>query len=80
MQHVLHDRQNLLALMAGKIASLSPLDVLTRGYTITLDAHTGEAVRSPRQLHVGQQILTRFAVGIAKSRIEATDAVATEPG
>lgn len=73
IQRVLRDRQNRLAMMAGKIQSLSPLDVLARGYTITQDVATGEVVRSTRQLRVGQQILTRFASGTATSRIEATD-------
>jgi exodeoxyribonuclease VII large subunit len=68
---LLRDRQNRLAMMAGKIESLSPLEVLARGYTITQDAKSGEVVRTPRQLRVGQSILTRFGTGEAISKVES---------
>jgi exodeoxyribonuclease VII large subunit len=68
---LLRDRQNRLAMMAGKIESLSPLEVLARGYTITQDAKSGEVVRTPRQLRIGQSILTRFGTGSAISKVES---------
>jgi exodeoxyribonuclease VII large subunit len=71
VQRILRDRQNRLAMMAGKIESLSPLEVLARGYTITQDARSGIVIRSPSQLHVGQLMVTRFATGEAASKVES---------
>jgi exodeoxyribonuclease VII large subunit len=68
---LLRDRQNRLAMMTGKIESLSPLEVLARGYTITQDAKSGDVVRTPRQLRIGQSILTRFGTGSAISKVES---------
>ena len=69
----LRDGQSRLALMAGKIESLSPLEVLGRGYTITRDAESGAVIRSSNQLHVGQSIVTRFATGEAFSKVDSID-------
>jgi exodeoxyribonuclease VII large subunit len=71
MRRLVRDRENQLAMLAGKIASLSPLEVLARGYTITQDATSGAVVRTTRQLRVGQSIVTRFAAGEAVSKIES---------
>jgi exodeoxyribonuclease VII large subunit len=72
---LLRDRQHRLATMAGKIESLSPLDVLARGYTITQDAQSGAVVRAADQLRIGQSIVTRFAAGEAESKVVSIDAV-----
>jgi exodeoxyribonuclease VII large subunit len=71
IQRLVRDRQNRLATIAGKIESLSPLEVLARGYTITQDAASGKVVRTARQLQVGQTIVTRFAAGEALSKVES---------
>jgi exodeoxyribonuclease VII large subunit len=65
------ERASRLATIAGKMESLSPLAVLSRGYTITTDARTGTAVRAADQLRVGQSIVTRFASGEAVSKVES---------
>jgi exodeoxyribonuclease VII large subunit len=71
MRRLVRDRENQLAMLAGKIASLSPLEVLARGYTITQDATSGAVVRTTEQLRVGQSIVTRFAAGEAVSKVES---------
>jgi exodeoxyribonuclease VII large subunit len=71
MRRLLRDRQNQLAMIAGKIASLSPLEVLARGYTITRDYNSGDVIRSTGQLRTGQSIVTRFATGEAVSKVES---------
>ena len=43
---------------------------LERGYTLTLTA-AGELVRSAGALPVGSELVTRFADGTARSRIES---------
>jgi exodeoxyribonuclease VII large subunit len=73
IQKIVRERQNRLALIAGKVESLSPLQVLARGYTITQDAQSGEVVRSARRLQVGQSVVTRFAAGSAISKVESIE-------
>jgi exodeoxyribonuclease VII large subunit len=75
VQRILRDRQNQLAMVTGKIKSLSPLAVLARGYTITQIAPSGDVVRSSSQLRVGQSIVTRFAAGAAVSSVESIETV-----
>jgi exodeoxyribonuclease VII large subunit len=70
IRRLVNDRRNRLAMIAGKIESLSPLEVLARGYTITQDAASGAVIRTARQLRVGQTIVTRFAAGEAVSNVE----------
>jgi exodeoxyribonuclease VII large subunit len=70
-RRLVRDRENRLATLAGKIQSLSPLEVLARGYTITQGASSGAVVREARQLRVGQLIVTRFAAGEATSKVES---------
>jgi exodeoxyribonuclease VII large subunit len=70
MRRMLRNYAGELATLAGKIESLSPLAVLSRGYTITQDARSRIAVRSANQLRVGQSVVTRFATGEAISTVE----------
>ena len=59
--------------MAGRLESLSPLNVLARGYSLTTAAEDGQVVRDADQLTEGQKIVTRFAKGQATSRVEHLD-------
>lgn len=67
---LVQDRESRLALLAGKIESLSPLAVLARGYTITQDVKTHQVVRSADGLRAGEVIATRFVDGEVLSRVE----------
>jgi exodeoxyribonuclease VII large subunit len=73
VRRIAGDRKNRLAMLAGKIESLSPLQVLARGYTITQDAKSGKVVRNASELRVGQSIVTRFTAGAASSKVESLD-------
>ena len=73
VRRLLRDHEARLAMMAGKIESLSPLEVLARGYTITADAKTGGVIRSAKELRIGQSIATRFSTGEAISKVEAIE-------
>jgi exodeoxyribonuclease VII large subunit len=73
MRRLMRHYAGELATIAGKIESLSPLAVLARGYTITQDAKSRVAVRSTKQLRIGQSIVTRFANGEATSKIESIE-------
>jgi exodeoxyribonuclease VII large subunit len=57
-------------LLAAQIESLSPLAVLTRGYSMTWRRADGQLVRSAAQLQPGDELLTRFHQGQATSRVE----------
>jgi exodeoxyribonuclease VII large subunit len=56
--------------LAGRLDSLSPLAVLSRGYSLTQRAADGRVIRDARQLSVGDELNTRFARGRAASRVE----------
>jgi exodeoxyribonuclease VII large subunit len=64
------DTRSRLALVSGKLEALSPLGVLGRGYSVTLDHRSGKLVTDAKQLRPGQQIETRFAAGTAVSTVE----------
>jgi exodeoxyribonuclease VII large subunit len=59
----LQSRRQTLASTAARLALLSPLNVLARGYSITLDAASGQIIRHPRQVTPGQTLRTRFQTG-----------------
>src|SRR5262245_9259118 len=73
IHRMLREYEGRLATMAGKVDSLSPLAVLARGYTITQDAQTGNAIRSANRLRNGQSIVTLFGDGKAVSKVESID-------
>jgi exodeoxyribonuclease VII large subunit len=70
MKHELARRQGELETLAGKLESLSPLGVLSRGYSVTQRAETGELARDAGQLQPGERIETRLARGRVVSRVE----------
>ena len=65
---VTHDVQaHRLDRTIAKLELLSPLSVLERGYSITLDAQTGQVLRDATGLQSGRRLLTRFHRGEAGS-------------
>lgn len=63
-------KRDRLSAIAGKLDSLSPVGVLSRGYSITQKEDTGEVVRNANNVMVGERLVTRFADGRATSRVE----------
>ncbi|MFO0935060.1 MAG: exodeoxyribonuclease VII large subunit [Gemmataceae bacterium] len=59
-----------LASVAGRLDGLSPLNVLTRGYSLT--TKQGAVIREAQSLSVGDEIITRLAKGEAVSTVTAT--------
>lgn len=59
-----------LASLVDRLESLSPLAVLTRGYSVTLRADTRSVVRDAATLAIGDQITTRLMTGTVISRVE----------
>lgn len=56
--------------LASRLGLLGPEQVLARGYTITMDATTGEILRDAKQLKSGQLLRTRLKTGTVESRVE----------
>lgn len=59
-----------LTALAGRLAALSPLHVLARGYTVTRRLADGSLVRDAAVLQPGERILTQCARGMATSVVE----------
>lgn len=57
--------------LAARLESLSPLNVLTRGYSLT-QTQEGNLVRSASEVQTGDVLVTRVAAGSIRSRVEAT--------
>ena len=67
---VMHDARNRLATAGARLRLLGPEQVLGRGYSITMDAATGEILRQARDVRPGQKLRTRLHHGIVSSRAE----------
>jgi exodeoxyribonuclease VII large subunit len=61
-------RRQALAAAAGKLESLSPLAVLSRGYALVRDAH-GHVVRVPADVQIGDPVRIRLAAGGLGARV-----------
>jgi exodeoxyribonuclease VII large subunit len=69
---LLVDRRLHLTRLAASLDALSPLAVLARGYSLTLNHEDHSVIRSPDQVQPGQLIITRLAHGQITSRVEST--------
>ena len=69
-KHRLQIEQGKLAGWSGKLESLSPLGVLSRGYSVTQRADDGTLVREAEQVAAGDLIRTRLRKGEITSRVE----------
>lgn len=68
-----HARERL-SWLAARAESLSPLAVLSRGYSITERAADGTPIRSAGDVQVGDLIITRYNAGRTTSRVEQVSA------
>ena len=66
---VIRDKTNELRLLSGKINALSPLAVLSRGYSIT--EKDGNVVFSAKEIAVGDEVSLRFKDGVANATINS---------
>jgi len=72
-EHRLAMEAERVSRLAGKLESLSPLQVLKRGYSLTERAEDGQLVTDAGTLTIGDLIKTRFAAGSAISRVEKAE-------
>lgn len=61
--------KNKLAVFAGKMDSLSPLKVLSRGYSVVADQY-GKSVKSIKNISVGETVKIKFSDGVAKAEVK----------
>jgi exodeoxyribonuclease VII large subunit len=66
----LKEERAALKTLSGRLGLLSPLNVLSRGYSITSDADTGRILRNARDVQPGQKIQTRLKTGTVRSVVE----------
>ncbi len=67
--HLMELKKSEFAAIVGKLETLSPLNVLQRGYSIT--AKDGKVVKTTKVLQKGDYLETKFSKGIAKSIVES---------
>jgi exodeoxyribonuclease VII large subunit len=68
-ERLLQVRQRIVS-VAAHLESLSPLGILSRGYSLTTRLADGRLIDDASSLSPGDQIRTRFARGEAVSRVE----------
>jgi exonuclease VII large subunit len=57
--------------IAERVRLLDPVSTMARGWSITRTVD-GRTVRAAHELHPGDEIVTTFATGTARSRVEET--------
>ena len=72
--HALNTEREKLSGIAGKLESLSPLNVLKRGYTITTRLEDNKSLREVEGLNKGNKIKTNFSKGSVISTILSIEA------
>jgi exodeoxyribonuclease VII large subunit len=77
LRHAIRNRQHsardCLTGLAGRLESLSPVAVLSRGYSMTEHARNGQLVTNAAELVIGDLLKTRFGKGQAISRVEEVE-------
>jgi len=71
MEHRVTQARQTAAGLSARLESLSPLGVLSRGYTLTTRLD-GRLIAAAEELAIGELIQTRFAHGQAISRVESS--------
>ena len=66
-------QQGRLDHLRHQLAAFSPEAVLARGYSITVDAETGHAVRSATETAVDRRLRIRLATGRLGARVEQVE-------
>jgi len=65
-------RKDRLAAAEARLRLLGPVQVLARGYSITMDAASGKILRDAAEVKAGQKLKTRLKSGEILSRAEGT--------
>jgi exodeoxyribonuclease VII large subunit len=68
--HQVQMRRVRLEALEARLRLLGPAQVLSRGYSITTDAATGQVLRQADQVQAGQRLKTRLKTGTVFSKVE----------
>jgi exodeoxyribonuclease VII large subunit len=69
-RHRLGEATTRFDALASRLRLLGPEQVLARGYSITMDAASGQVIREAKQAKGGQRLRTRLQSGEIQSRVE----------
>lgn len=69
-RHRLANFRNRFATLEARLRLLGPEQVLARGYSITMDAATGEILRDAKRVKADQRLRTRLKSGELRSTVE----------
>lgn len=67
--HSLKQRREQLRQIERRLNALGPQQVLSRGYSITMDAKTGKILKDAKQAKAGQKLKTRLKAGEVISKV-----------
>jgi exodeoxyribonuclease VII large subunit len=70
--HNLKLRREALRQLEKRLNSLGPEQVLSRGYSITMDAASGKVLRDAAKVKAGQKLKTRLKAGEIFSKVKKT--------
>jgi exodeoxyribonuclease VII large subunit len=62
--------RNRVDVLQARLRLLGPEQVLSRGYSITTDAETGEILREAKEIRNGQLLRTRLKPGKVLSQVQ----------
>jgi exodeoxyribonuclease VII large subunit len=68
--HSLKQRREQLRQLERRLIALGPEQVLSRGYSITMDAASGKVLRDAKKAKAGQKLKTRLKNGEITSKVE----------
>jgi exodeoxyribonuclease VII large subunit len=71
-RHRMRELKNRIAALETRLRLLGPAQVLARGYSITMDAETGQVIRESKAVDKGKKIKTKLETGEIISNVEAT--------
>ena len=70
IDHIVKMRRENFNLLAGKLEVLSPLSILSRGYSITTRLPGDMIVKDAKELKPGDSVRTKLGKGVFRSRVE----------
>jgi exodeoxyribonuclease VII large subunit len=66
----LRNGRNRFEATEARLRLLGPEQVLSRGYSITMDAATGKVLRTAKEVKAGQYLKTRLKAGEVLSKVD----------
>lgn len=79
-QRIVPERRRKLQDLARTLNAVSPLPTLARGYAIVMDAKSGAAISSVKNVKPKQELLTQLGDGQVHSKVEETNNTQLDPG